>query len=310
MTEAFSSRPYGEPDDLNAMQAFLRRVRPAARLADYPGLTDLRELAAQPDTLAYTRLWFEPAGQMAGFAWASEYNSLHIEPDPACGPELEQAMLDWVVPLAQRLAAERGEDEAPRIACRLDDSARLARLAQSGFRRLDEGVVHLARRLDAPIPAPALPPGFTIRPWRGESELEAWVVLHRAAFGTEHMTAAYRRAMAAGPDYDPEMDLVAVAPDGRLAAYAVGSYPVEENALTGQAAGYADPLATHPDFQGRGLATALLLEAARRLQARGAERVCYGTASDNLAMQAAGRKAGFALEYETIWLECPEEKNL
>lgn len=306
MTERFSSRPYGESGDLDAMQAFLRRARPAARLADYPGLADLRELAAQPDTLAHTRLWFDPSGALVGFAWASEYNNLHIEPDPACGPALEEALLAWAAPLAVRLAAERGEGETPCIACRLDDPERLARLEQRGFHRLDEGVVHLARRLDAPVAAPALPPGFTSRPWRGEAEIEAWVALHRAAFGTEYMTVEYRREMASGPDYDPELDLLAVAPDSRLAAYVVGSYPAEENALTGRAAGYTDPVATHPDFQGRGLATALLLEAARRLQARGAALACFGTSSDNHAMQAAGRKAGFELEYATVWLTCPE----
>ena len=41
-------------------------------------------------------------------------------------------------------------------------------------------------------------------------------VLHRAAFGTEYMTIENRRAMMSGPEYDPEGDLVVVAPDGRL----------------------------------------------------------------------------------------------
>ena len=59
-----------------------------------------------------------------------------------------------------------------------------------------------------------LPPGFTIRPAGGAAEAEAWVVLHRAAFGTERMELEERLAMLAEPEYDPQLDLVAVAPDG------------------------------------------------------------------------------------------------
>jgi len=119
------------------------------------------------------------------------------------------------------------------------------------------------------------------------------------------MTVEYRREMSGDPDYDPELDLLAVAPDGRLAAYVVGSYPKEENALTGRNIGYADPVATHPDFQGQGLAANLLLAVARRLKARGAAAVVYGTSSENLAMQSAGRKAGFAIESKELWFALP-----
>ncbi len=312
MADPFTSRPYAGPADLEAMQAFLRRARPPQRLADYPGLTDLRELAAQPETLAHTRLWFDPGaritgGRLSGFAWASEYNSIVIEPDPACGPDLEQALLDWAIPTARRLAVEREETEAPTITCRADDLERIAGLEQRGFQRLAETSLHMRRPLDQPIPEPLLPAGFTIRPFQGEAEIQAWVALHRAAFGTEFMTVDYRREMSGGPDYDPELDLLAVAPDGRLAGYVVGSYPAEENALTGRNVGYTDPVATHPDFQGRGLAANLLLAALQRLKARGAAAVLLGTSSENLAMQAAARKAGFTLESEQIWFACPSE---
>jgi mycothiol synthase len=80
---------------------------------------------------------------------------------------------------------------------------------------------------------------------------KALVALHRAAFGTDHMTAAERRAMMSAPDYDPELDLVVVAPDGRLAGFCVCGIPVEENAVTRRNEGYADPVGVHPAFQGR-----------------------------------------------------------
>jgi hypothetical protein len=64
-----------------------------------------------------------------------------------------------------------------------------------------------------------------------ESEIVGWGVefigraarqengKHRAAFGTEYLTVEERLATMREPEYDPELDLLAVAPDGRLAAY-------------------------------------------------------------------------------------------
>jgi hypothetical protein len=46
--------------------------------------------------------------------------------------------------------------------------------------------------LTEPIPEPTLPPAYTIRPVAGEAEVAALVALHRAAFGTMHLTAAER----------------------------------------------------------------------------------------------------------------------
>lgn len=54
--------------------------------------------------------------------------------------------------------------------------------------------------------------------------------------------------------------------------------------------------------QGRGLARTLLYAGMRLLQARGATRAVLGTSSDNLAMQAAARAAGYRVESERIWL--------
>jgi ribosomal protein S18 acetylase RimI-like enzyme len=96
-------------------------------------------------------------------------------------------------------------------------------------------------------------------------------------------------------DYERELDLVAVAPDGRLAAYVFGHYNREEMALCGQKIGFTDPVATHPDFQGKGLARALLLEAQRRLKERGMQAARLGTSSENIAMQKAAEAAGFCV---------------
>jgi ribosomal protein S18 acetylase RimI-like enzyme len=135
----------------------------------------------------------------------------------------------------------------------------------------------------------------------GENEVPALVELHRAAFGTEHMTADERLGWMHAADYDPALDLVAVAPDGSLAAYCFCAIYREENRLSGRSDGVTDPVATHPAHQGRGLAHALLSTGMRLLAARGATRAVLGTSSANLPMQAAARAAGYCVESERVW---------
>ena len=40
----FANRPYAGPADLEAMVDLLIAARPAERIADYPGIVDLREM--------------------------------------------------------------------------------------------------------------------------------------------------------------------------------------------------------------------------------------------------------------------------
>jgi hypothetical protein len=56
--------------------------------------------------------------------------------------------------------------------------------------------VLMLRPKGASLPATALPEGFTIRPLAGEAEVEAYVALHRAVFGSENMTVAWRAHLA------------------------------------------------------------------------------------------------------------------
>jgi len=93
---------------------------------------------------------------------------------------------------------------------------------------------HMVRSLAEPIPRPHAPSGFLISHVTSEQEAEALVALHRAAFGTEHMTVEERLAMMRVPEYDAELDLLAIAPGGRFAAYCLCSISQEENNRTGQ----------------------------------------------------------------------------
>jgi len=185
--------------------------------------------------------------------------------------------------------------------CREDDAERVAWLIRHDFHPQSLRTLRFIRSLGESIPDPQLPAGFFIRSVTGPAELDALVALHRAAFGTDNMTVEERRAMISGPDYRRELDLVAVAPNDQLAGFCVCCIAVEENAATGRSEGYTDPIGVHPDFQRQGLARALLLTGLKLLHECGLAYAALGTSSENVAMQAAARSAGFQLESTKVW---------
>ena len=299
------SRLYSGAADLQSMIDLLIAVRPADRITDYPSIVDLHEELALIQIQTQTRLWFNAKGPV-GFAWVDPYNHLCFEFDPqSTDPGIESEIVDWGVSCARRAMQDRGASSTLNASCRGDDSVRMAFLKRHGFVDREIQTLHMVRSLDEPIPAPHVPPGFQIRHIVGEQEADALVALHRAAFGTEKMTVELRLAMMRVPEYDPELDLLAIAPGGRLAATCMCSISQEENERSGRREGYTDPVATHPDFQRQGLARALLLAGFQKLRERGMDRAVLHTGSDNDAMQQTAQAVGYRVQSTKLWFAKP-----
>jgi mycothiol synthase len=101
---------------------------------------------------------------------------------------------------------------------------------------------------------------------QGEREAEARAAVLGAAFGAPAQPERYRQFMQA-PGYVGDLDLVAVAPDGRFAAFAMGWVD------TATKVGQFEPVGADPAFRRQGFARAVFLEGMRRMQAHGAEQV-------------------------------------
>jgi mycothiol synthase len=302
----FTSRLYADETDLARLIEFLSAARPPERVGDYPGATDLREMLCRPEGQASTRLWFDQQDQLIAFALVDDcYNLLFDYRPRANSGELEEAIVQWGMACHRRMPRAAGEELTLDAVCREEDAERAAWLMRHGFQPQALRTLHFIRCLSDLIPEPQVPPGFFIRSVTGDAEVEALVALHRAAFGTEHMTAAERRAMMSVPGYDPELDLVAVTAGGRLAGFCVCGIPAEENAVTGRNEGYTDPVGVHPAFQRQGLARALLMTGLQLLRERDVASVVLGTSSENLAMQATARSAGFQVESSKVWFSIP-----
>ena len=301
-TEPLTQRLYAGEQDLPALLALLVAARAQERRDSFPGPYDLREALALPAVRENTRLWYNETGILVAFAYVDLYHNLRFEYLAACAsPTLEAAIVAWGVDCMRHRLPVSAEPLTLDASCRANDHSRIELLERHGFARQPTQTLLLTRPLDLPLPAPQPPPGLRLRHVTGEAEVEALVALHRAAFGTEHMSVTERLAMMRNPGYDPELDLVAIAPDGRYAAYCFCSIDAEENARTGQNLGYTDPIATHPDFQRRGLARALLCTAFQKLKQRGIANAALGTSSDNLPMLRAAASAGFQIAAATLW---------
>ena len=75
--------------------------------------------------------------------------------------------------------------------------------------------------------------------------------------------------------------------------------------FTGQKNGYTDPIATHPDFQRRGLSKALLLCGLSLLKARGMLTAHLGTSSENSAILHCAESVGFHTTHKVFFYQKP-----
>jgi ribosomal protein S18 acetylase RimI-like enzyme len=83
------------------------------------------------------------------------------------------------------------------------------------------------------------------------------------------------------PDYNPTLDLVAIASDGTFTAFCNAYICCKENRRSGQNEGTITVLGTRRGFRKRGLGRAMLLSGLQRLKAIGTETALLCIDSDN-----------------------------
>jgi predicted N-acetyltransferase YhbS len=123
----------------------------------------------------------------------------------------------------------------------------------------------------------------------GAADWEARVAVHRAAFHPSKLTLAKYQEARRAPTYRPDLDLVAVAPNGDYAAFTILWFEPENRVAL------FEPVGCHPDWQRRGLGRAVLYEGLRRLYELGAMRAHVGSWLDDSAGAKLYGAAGFHL---------------
>ena len=270
---------YQTEDDFWRMRAFLRHVFV---------LNNQRETSWHVARLDYAR-WHSCLNcahvRLEDVAWLWELDGRLIAilmPDGGPGeahmlvhpklqtPELEQAML--------RVAEEHLTAASSDATCQLcvwaagRDRLRQAILLRHGYAKDHEAATQWRRQLAEAIPSAPSAPGYTIRSLGDGLELLERCYASGLGFHAGDIRVAvdnradptWYRNIQTAPLYRRDLDLVAVAPDGAIAAFCTVWFDDATRS------GYFEPVATVPAHQRRGLARALMTEGLRRLQRIGA----------------------------------------
>jgi ribosomal protein S18 acetylase RimI-like enzyme len=171
------------------------------------------------------------------------------------------------------------------------DTARIELLTRLGFARFRTWDDVRERPL-GDVPPEAPPPGFTIRS-ATLGDAGGLAGARNASFGDDWTGALYRDEVMTKPGYDPAREIVAVAPDGRIAAFTV--YWVDSRNRTG----HFEPVGTHSAFQRRGLARAVMVAGMARMADAGMATATVNHNADNVAARRLYESLGFTKKHET-----------
>jgi ribosomal protein S18 acetylase RimI-like enzyme len=253
------------------------------------------------DPRKHVRLWHD-GNKLVGYAMLGDdaYFDWQVLPEVE-RKGIEEEALVW----AEGLLAELRAGDAVRwkgpmmVGSRIDNAERIAFLEEHGFHRGEYVEVNMLRSLaEEALPREATPPlalpsGFSVRSLAGDAaEVADRAAAHREVWHPwtvgEVSDEQYARFMQM-PGYDRDLDVVAVAPDGTIAAYVNGWLdPVNK-------IGDLGPVGAREAYRRQGLTRAVLLECMRRMKARGMDRVCVSTGEDNVAARGLYESIGFRI---------------
>ncbi len=251
------------------------------------------------DLAANIRLWRDERGQLAGFAWfnPSDCFLLMQYQSGEKKQSVSEAMLAWGrarhAETVNDLRADgaRAESAPPPLITSAfeNDAGRIAWLEAHGLKRGQRSMVLFRQSLARELPAPRLPEGFAVRQMAGDDEIAERASAHREAFHPSRITDEHYRRLRRLPEYDADLDLVAVAADGTVASFCLCWLdPVNK-------VGLFEPVGTRPAFQRQGLAKGVLAEGLRRMRSKGMERAIVCANYSNERAQKLYASLGFEI---------------
>jgi len=234
------------------------------------------------DPFKHIRLWHDEESKLVGYAMLGEDPSFDFQVLPEFEwTGIEADAFAW----AEMSLNELRQRDASRwngelvSGSRQDDSMRIAFLEEHAFHysgRFAE--VNMLRSLSMPIPMLAVPTDCRVCSMadlddisdRAAAEREVW--LPWTVGNVTDDDYAYFMQL---PGYHPDLDVVALAPDGKIAAYVVG-WVDSQNRI-----GDFGPVGARQEYRRQGFARLALVESLHRMLAYGMERICISTGISN-----------------------------
>lgn len=255
----------------------------------------------QIDPATRVHLFEHADGTLAGFAWLYPPGHVVIEIDPGTPdpPGVFAKMTAWAeAHLCDEAAASGDPLEAITTETASTDRRAPAWLTGAGYRPTGEAEFqHNHQLLDRRLPEVALPDGAVVRAVNGadDRDVAARVELHRDVWAPSKFTLEAYRRLREQPVYRPDLDLVAVTPEGELAAYAIVWWD------PGSRAGLFEPVGAAARHRGKRYASAVMVEGLRRLRALGATDAVVGCATQPESEPARRLYASTGFEVVCRW---------
>lgn len=220
------------------------------------------------DLCETVHLW-EADGQIVAMVNPDGRGEAFFQFHPAChSAELLSEMLD----AAEAKLPNPKEDGAQELIAWVNAEDTLFKnlLTERGYARSKYSAEYMRRRFfTQPIPDRVPPVGYTVRALGDESELPArswlsWKAFHPGEPDERYQGWEWYKNVQRVPIYNRDLDIVASALDGELAAFCTAWVdPITRTAVF-------EPVGTHPNHQKRGLGRAVMSECLRRAQKLGA----------------------------------------
>ena len=274
-----SMRLYRNEDDYWMIRAFLRDVYvrngrtehswQAARLDwwRWHGILNMGDGNLETDVF----LWETPGGDLAAVLNCEGRGHVFLQVDPRIRTlALEEEMLT----VAEQCLVGAGKSTGRpfiNVSAQDCDAMRTELLARRGHtRRADWQQIERKRDLSLPIPDVPIAEGYTIRAMKADDEdlakrsWASWRSFHPNEPDEGYEGWTWLRNAMHAPMYRRDLDIVAEAPTGEVAAFATVWYDDVTRAT------YCEPVGTMPEHQRRGLAKAVIAEGMRRSKEMGA----------------------------------------
>jgi mycothiol synthase len=280
------ARPYQSEDNFWRARDFLRRVYLANERREWSWQVyrwdywrwHINENIFRVPLAEAIALWETPTGELAAILNLDNPGEVAHQLDPAHRTlALEEAMLAHA---ETHLAKADADGRRSLIVWAHDeDPLRPALLAERGYTVHFRGDHQRRRSLEAPLPDPPLAPGYTVRALGGSEELPArswlsWRAFHPDEPDEKYEGWAWYENVQRCPLYRQQLDLVAVAADGELAAFTTVWFDDVTRS------GAFEPVGVEPGHQRRGLGKAVMAEGLRRLQRLGATQAHVNSYSE------------------------------
>jgi mycothiol synthase len=310
-------RPYQTEEDYWRIREFLRQVMILNDLHEYSwhvARLDYWWWFCNPylekiDPEENVFIWETEGGQIAGVLNPEGRGQAFLHTHPVFRtPALDEEM---VAVAEESLSVSNPEGQrALQVFIDSQDTAYQEVLSRRGFHRVEaagEQEVQHRRSLDEPLPEVPRVPGYTVRSLGDGLELLERCYASGLGFHNDDIQTArdnrdhpeWYRSIQMAPLYRRDLDLVAVADDGSIAAFCT----IWFDDLTRTAV--FEPVATVPAHQKRGLGKGVMLEGLYRLKRMGCKVALvggYSPAANALYFSVMGPEHDISEPWEKIFL--------